>query len=272
MHDGPQLEDGFTRIANELLEALCKMPLGNSESQIFFCILRKTYGWGKKQDDISISQIESATGLSRRMVIYGIQNLEACKLLKVNRKKGRGIKNEINDIAIQKNNALWVVQGKSIQYKNTLEKQRLAYTKRKDLVVQGLVGSARIDDLVVQGLAKKGEILAPTKETLKETTKESKVNFFFSSLWKEYPRQEGLKAAQRHFTASVKTESDCWKIVYAMMKYKSKLKKESTETKYTKKGETWFNNWMDWIPEDIDQIISQHVKLNEHPWDMEWSD
>ena len=150
----PQLEDGFTRIANELLEALCRMPLGNSEGQIFLCILRKTYGWGKKQDDISISQIETATGISRRMVIYGVQNLEARKLLKITRKKGRGVKNEINEIAIQKNHDLWVVQGKSTQYKNTLEKQRVAYAKGKDLVVQGI--------------EEKGQILAPTKERKKQ--------------------------------------------------------------------------------------------------------
>ena len=168
----PQCEDGYTRIANELLEALCKIPLGNSEAQVFFCVLRKTYGWGKKQDDISISQIEEFTGVSRRMVIYAVQNLEARKILKVTRKRGRGIKNEINEIAIQKNYLLWIVQGKSAQYGKTLEKQRVVYAKSKGLVVQGIGSGARNGDLVVQGIEKKGQFLAPTKETKTKERKE----------------------------------------------------------------------------------------------------
>jgi phage replication O-like protein O len=172
----PQCEDGYTRIANELLEALCRVPLGNSEAQVFFCIMRKTYGWSKKQDNISIDQISEATGVSRRMVIYCLQNLESKKMVTVQRRRGKGLKSKVNTVSIQKNHSIWVVQGKSEQYKKTLEMQRVRYSKSSGSVVQGKISSARKGDLVVQGEKKKGQFLAPTKETrsTKERTKEMK--------------------------------------------------------------------------------------------------
>jgi phage replication O-like protein O len=62
----PQLENGYTRIANELLEALAKVKLLQHESRVLFLILRQTYGReGKKFDRIALSQIAEATGLDR---------------------------------------------------------------------------------------------------------------------------------------------------------------------------------------------------------------
>ena len=59
----PQLEDGYTQISNELLEALCWMNLSPYEWRVLLWILRKTYGWKKKTDWISLSQFSKETGL-----------------------------------------------------------------------------------------------------------------------------------------------------------------------------------------------------------------
>ena len=72
----PQLENGYTRIANEIIEALARAMPGFTQGQIIWAVLRKTYGWNKKSDQISISQLCEMTGKSRRMVIYSLQNLE----------------------------------------------------------------------------------------------------------------------------------------------------------------------------------------------------
>ncbi len=111
----PQTENGFTPLANELIEAFSKVPLAGSESQLLFAVLRKTYGFHKKVDSISLSQLVEATGVSRRMVIYSLQNLEAKRMLNIKRVRGRGNVNQINDNSIQKNYELWVVQRKSNQ-------------------------------------------------------------------------------------------------------------------------------------------------------------
>ena len=53
----PQLEDGYTEIANEILEALMRLHLSPNQWQVILCIIRKTYGFKKKVDYIANSQI-----------------------------------------------------------------------------------------------------------------------------------------------------------------------------------------------------------------------
>jgi len=70
----PQLEDGFTRIANEILEAIARTPLSDYESRCVHFLWRKTYGWqnpsgeSKKVDVISRTQWAEGTGMPRRHV------------------------------------------------------------------------------------------------------------------------------------------------------------------------------------------------------------
>jgi len=73
----PQTENGFTKIANEILEAMVNTPLLGSEFQVLLYIIRKTYGYNKKQDRISFTQFEKATGISRQTINKTIKNLVA---------------------------------------------------------------------------------------------------------------------------------------------------------------------------------------------------
>lgn len=56
-------DDGYTRIANELLEAILRANLTARQLKIAFAIIRKTYGFGKKTDRITNTQISSMTGI-----------------------------------------------------------------------------------------------------------------------------------------------------------------------------------------------------------------
>ena len=162
----PQLEDGHTQIANELMDAFCRCFPGGSVAQTLLAILRQTYGWHKKEDTISISQLSKMTTLSRRAVIYAIQNLEAMRMITVKRLRGRGNKNLINTIALQKNYELWMVQRISPQYQKQLQKQCEKYKRQ---VVQRIGGSAKNANKVVQRIEnheeQKSEFFAPTKDT-----------------------------------------------------------------------------------------------------------
>ena len=71
----PQKENGFTPIANEILEALCKVNLSPYESRILWFLLRKTYGWNKKSDWISQSQFSKGLRLDRRLVHRTLKKL-----------------------------------------------------------------------------------------------------------------------------------------------------------------------------------------------------
>src|SRR3990167_4577653 len=77
----PQLEDGYIRIANEIVDKLISYRISGEEWQILLVVLRKTYGFHKKEDHISLSQFQKYTGLKRPNVIRGIKKLVAKKIL-----------------------------------------------------------------------------------------------------------------------------------------------------------------------------------------------
>lgn len=81
----PQLENGYTMIANELVEAFAKLNMSGREWQVLFVILRKTYGYHKKVDRISLSQISEMTGIAGNDVSKIIKKLESNKIIGVKR-------------------------------------------------------------------------------------------------------------------------------------------------------------------------------------------
>lgn len=81
MSVSPQLEDGYTRIANEILEALCCLNLSQNEIKLLLSVLRKTYGYGKKKDYISLSQFSLLTKLQKGHVSRGLKSLIERKIV-----------------------------------------------------------------------------------------------------------------------------------------------------------------------------------------------
>lgn len=55
------LDDGYLRLSNTLVDALCRTKLSDRESRVLFAVIRRTYGFGKATDWISYSQIEEMT-------------------------------------------------------------------------------------------------------------------------------------------------------------------------------------------------------------------
>ena len=77
----PQLEDGYTKIANELLEALARTRLSGESRQILDIIIRKTYGFNKTNDEIALSQFVTATGMSKPSVVRAIRKLQSMNII-----------------------------------------------------------------------------------------------------------------------------------------------------------------------------------------------
>lgn len=61
----PQRERGHTDIANEVMEALCKFRIPGELRQVVDVVIRKTWGWHKKEDWISNSQFVEMTGMRK---------------------------------------------------------------------------------------------------------------------------------------------------------------------------------------------------------------
>lgn len=79
----PQLEDGRTEIANEIVDALAKTHFSPGESKVLWVIFRKTYGYHKIADRISYSQFEEATGLNRWHIYPIVQRLKTRSIINV---------------------------------------------------------------------------------------------------------------------------------------------------------------------------------------------
>lgn len=78
---GPQLEDGHIRIANELFDAILRFRFTLKQQSVVLAIMRKTYGYGKKADDMSASQIGEACGMSRNHVTETLNELAAMNVI-----------------------------------------------------------------------------------------------------------------------------------------------------------------------------------------------
>jgi len=97
----PQLENGHTRIANELLEAIINYPFSGGEFKIVFAIIRNTYGWKKKESTMSYGLIATFTGLDKRYSKKVVKSLIEDKvLLKENSKTE-------NTLGLNKNYRQW---------------------------------------------------------------------------------------------------------------------------------------------------------------------
>lgn len=73
----PQKENGYVAIANEIAEALAQIRISGDEYRILWVVLRKTWGWNKKEDLISLSQFVLATGIKKPNIIRALKGLEA---------------------------------------------------------------------------------------------------------------------------------------------------------------------------------------------------
>jgi phage replication O-like protein O len=63
----------YTQLPNVLLDAMC--DLTDAELRVALAICRKTFGWHKDRDALSLSQIEHLTGRSRPSTVSGVNSL-----------------------------------------------------------------------------------------------------------------------------------------------------------------------------------------------------
>lgn len=160
--ESPQLENGYIKIANELIDALARTPLNTQETRVVFAILRKTYGYNKKEDWISNSQLELITGIHRSHCAHTVTKLLSRKIVA---KIG-------NKISLNKMYNSWVT---------VLPKQA---TKQAMLPKQA------------QGVAQTGNWVLPKQAHTKDKhTKDNIQKKEFDLFWAAYPIKKSKGAA-----------------------------------------------------------------------------
>jgi phage replication O-like protein O len=122
----PQKENGFTAIANELIEALIASNLSGQDFKIALLIIRKTYGFNKNEDAVSLSQMELATGMGKIRCSQVVNRLQLMKILTVTENiNGIGKKYKFN-----KDFETWDTVNKNI---NRLEKTIGTVKKKRNI-------------------------------------------------------------------------------------------------------------------------------------------
>ena len=58
----PKLENGYSPIANEILEQLCRQNLNGTQFRIIMVVWRYTYGFSRKEHELSETFISKAIG------------------------------------------------------------------------------------------------------------------------------------------------------------------------------------------------------------------
>lgn len=70
-----QLENGYTKIANEILERLALTKLSPTQFRLILAIWRYTYGFNRKDHEMSLSFLAEATGIHKQRVKQELDKL-----------------------------------------------------------------------------------------------------------------------------------------------------------------------------------------------------
>lgn len=98
----PQKENGYTAIANEIMDALIDIRLPGEAMRILLIIIRQTYGWNKKSDKISLTQFIEKTRMQKPNIIRALKRLEKMNMIVIKKDTGKTSEYKLN-----KNHDLW---------------------------------------------------------------------------------------------------------------------------------------------------------------------
>jgi phage replication O-like protein O len=105
----PQLENGYTQIANETMEALAGIRISGEARQCLDVIFRKTYGFHKKRDFIALSQFCLLSKMPKPLVCRGLHKLEQMNIIIIKKDNGNISLYEFN-----KDFSTWIPLSKKI--------------------------------------------------------------------------------------------------------------------------------------------------------------
>jgi len=274
----PQIENGFTMIANELLEAILGGKFSHREQSVIFAIIRKTYGYAKREDDMSAAQIGAMCGVARQHVTSTLNGLASRNV--ISKRPGRfGM-----IVGIQKDYRKWVGMEHLKAMTAGFDSADAASPE------SGLVPKQDMSQTVTGGSPDSGQVDSPdsghTKETLSKENHQKKTSCApqadreaggetpagqkgraktglsadmhdrFERFYKAYPLKKSRGAAEKAFARLWPDET----LLAALLEGLEKRKASGTwvDPKYIPYPATWLNaqGWLD----DIDVEYSAEAR------------
>ncbi len=221
----PQVENGHTKIANELVEAFCRINLSPYESRVLWSIIRKTYGYQKKMDKLPQSQISELTGIPKTHVSRAVKSLSLRLIV-----TSTGTKR----IGVNKNYEQWLP---ALVTSVAKHEQKLPAEVCEKVTSRG-------QEVTSTGI-KKLPAEAPQKKERK-TSKEIYIDRF-ENFWKEYPRKIGKGKARDTFVKIKPSEILTRDMIAAIMIQRKSEQWTTSNGKYIPHPSTWLNQerWED---------------------------
>ncbi|MDR5856628.1 replication protein [Caballeronia sp. LZ062] len=229
-----QVEDGFTRIAHGILEALALADLGKRHYKVLMVLLRQTYGYNKKADEISLTQFRDKTGVLPPNVSTAIDELVEMRV--VIRTPGK----HAFCLAVNKSYGQWAGKAK-------VDVSKLwGYRNDNSAVIETISeGYQNDNDGVIESIttidnAKRKDQKTTPKETLSRSLRER-----FEIFWTAYPRKRSKKAAEKAF-AKVNPDEQLFNDLMKGLE-RAKTSEQWQNPQYQPHAGTWLNDggWMD---------------------------
>ncbi|EHE8203462.1 TPA: replication protein [Escherichia coli] len=133
------IDDGYTRFSNELLEAIASADLTARQLKVMLAYVRKTYGFNKKTDRIADEQIAQLTGLSRQNVNKAKKELISMNCLFMDGNQ-IGVNSEVSawqfSKCLQVSNFVSKLETKNVSKLETLNVSKLETHKRHSLKIK----------------------------------------------------------------------------------------------------------------------------------------
>jgi len=252
----PQKENGFTPIANELFEAFYRCKLTEYERVVMMCIWRKTYGWSKKTDWISLSQLELETGIPKTHASRTLTALRDKRIVIMSTKRQmsirkdyrewkvewRGLPHQVTGVTSPGNKRL-PHQVTTKERKETKQKQ-LAKTSFADNKLTDMAFNSTADDYE-EGVVNMDGDISLAKKKKPRTAK--------------YPNAPTIR---KIFQEVLGKNPATWK------QHSTQL--QACENLYTERGVTAIKNALEYFKENkADQFIVQIT--SPHDLDLKWS-
>ncbi|MCI1966323.1 MAG: replication protein [Oscillospiraceae bacterium] len=237
-----QLEKGYTRIANDLLEALARAPLNGTQFRIVMLILRETYGFQRKECSCSETYAASRLGLRRQNVHRELKFLLNHNILSVVQ---AATFTRPRIISINKHYDTWLVQLHESETHTGIEKD----------------ASPVIENDSSTGIKSDSHRKKPLNKPLKKTpiapkgATRSTYDSRFNEFWQAYPKKVGKGAAERSFKKYKPDDSLLSVMLGALECQRRSIQWQREGGQYIPNPSTWLNQrrWEDELEENSNE-------------------
>ncbi len=227
----PQKENGYTPIANELLEAIYSFSFNATQLKILMLVMRYTYGFSRKEHAISLNFISKGTGISRRYVSSELNILISAKVIIIAKEH---TDTQARVLMLNKNYAEWDISGRKGQQVNNSSTGE---------VEQDTTGEVEQDTTGE-------ELFHQDKQNIKQNIKQGDIDRFFETVWKLYPNKKGKAQIKP------KKKKELYSIGYNVLKKcidRYELNKE--DWRNWQHGSTFFNSgYVDYLDENYEEV------------------